>query len=51
MAPLILFFFTKRQSQKEGVGHGAKASPLKYAIVSTFKPRKVLMVNFHKKSW
>ena len=22
LAPLILFFFTKRQSQKEGVGHG-----------------------------
>ena len=22
LAPLILFFFTKRQSQKEGVGYG-----------------------------
>ena len=47
LTPIILFFFTKRQSQREG-GHGTMA-PSKYALVSTFRPIKVLMVDFHKK--
>ena len=36
MAPLILFFFTKRQSQRRGEGHGTMLLP-KYALVSTFR--------------
>ena len=49
LAQLILFISTKRQSQKEGK-HGTMHSP-KYALVSTFRPTKVLMamVNFQKK--
>ena len=47
LVPLILFFFTKRQSQKEG---GAWQNvPLNYALVFTFRPIKVLMVDFRKK--
>ena len=47
LVPLILFFFTKRQSQK---GEGAwQNAPLNYALVFTFRPIKVLMVDFRKK--
>ena len=48
LAPLILFLFTKGQSQKGG-GHGTMPSP-KYLLVSTFRPKKVLMVRFLKKN-
>ena len=47
LALLILFFFTKKQSQKGGAM--AQSLPPKYALVSTFKPIKVLMVDFQKK--
>ena len=43
----FVFFFTKRRSQKRwGARHNA---PPKYALVSTFRPIKVLMVDFQKK--
>ena len=49
LAPLILFFFTKRQSQKGRGEHGTMPLHPKYALVSTFRSIKVLMVDFQKK--
>ena len=43
LAPIILFFFTKRQSQKEGPWHNASVNTL------SFRPIKVLMVDFPPK--
>ena len=49
LAPLVLFVFTTRQSQKGVAWHNAPA--LEYVLVSTFRPIKVLMVDFSKKGF
>ena len=51
LVPLVLFFFTKRQSQK-GEGHGAMASPLNTLLIPVYTSisRTVIFDQIKKKS-
>ena len=48
LAPLILFFFTKRQSQKGGGGHGTMLSPLNTLLRSKAKKSTFFQMSYKK---
>ena len=48
LAPLILFLFTKKQSQKGGGGHGTMPPSLKYAPAVKSKKKATRPQMFYK---